>query len=127
MDFDKITFPLAPWIILTSSNSSTVYLNPHTGETVPEEPNKVAEWKDTAIELYLKSTPWRRAKDAKGRAYFFRKGSNETKWHLDEVAALGKYLTGLSQRQHKEKFDAIAMSNRDREISSPVGYIRFFI
>ena len=41
--------------------------------------------KDQQIEKFLKSTPWRRAKDGKGKEYYYQKGSKVTQWDKPDV------------------------------------------
>jgi hypothetical protein len=43
-----------------------------------------SEWKQSEIDKFFKTSEWRKAQDAKGRTYYYRKGSSVTQWQKPE-------------------------------------------
>lgn len=105
MSYDHIELDPSPWIIYIDKKSSKpYYYHPESKKTVWEEPKEFQAWKNTAIELFLKTTTWRRATHNDGRVYYFDKITKKSQWHQPkEVHQFETYLQTYTQNQMKSR------------------------
>ena len=78
--------------------------------------------KEAAIDKFLKTTTWRRAKRGDGKVYYFEKGSNKTQWTAPEVLNdfLASYatttaVTSSDTSSGKRKIDAVSSSTGTKD------------
>jgi hypothetical protein len=105
MSYDHIQLDSSPWIIYIDKKSSKLYYyHPETKKTVWEEPKELTKWKVAAIDLFLKSTSWRRATHDDGRVYYYDKTTKKSQWHApNEVTQFETYLQTYTQNQLKSR------------------------
>lgn len=98
------TLSQSPWVIYLDGKEKLYFYHPDSNETVRKEPTEQASWKNNALDVYLKCTNWRRAKDDKGRVYYYNKTTRETRWNPpDDVNGFEKYLIQWTQKQYKAR------------------------
>lgn len=75
--------------------------------------------REEEIEKFLKTTEWRRAKDGKGRTYYYMKGSKSTQWTApEELVEFEKTLD--AKLQSKEEGNAVLSSSDAKQSEAAV-------
>lgn len=76
--------------------------------------------REEEIEKFLKTTEWRRAKDGKGRTYYYMKGSKSTQWTApEELVEFEKTLD--AKLQSKEEGNEVLILSDVKQSEAAVG------
>lgn len=81
---EEFTLPAlrTPWIeYFDEETKSPYYFNYQSRENTRELPEEYLKWKEESLEMYLRVGNWRKAKNDKGRVYFYNRKENITQWN----------------------------------------------